>query len=487
MDIPAEWMKELSAQERTVLFLHEALYNLLDYLQSEYVYSKVDVAFVSEKGLVIYSHNNGFEVNQYLVDTDGEQHFTYSPGVENPDNHELLSGATKDDIYKIFRKWEAEEADEYPRTMLSKLEYLGQFDNQTKAYCVAIGYRDSIQNKEVIEYFFTELIKSIRHHINRKYMEHLSRINPIINASQISKEAAIKTLSERFYGNIRDLRGEELYETMCLLSCAPYEQKQNRGRIGILTLSSGKSKAFVKFENPIEICRDNVRIIRKLLELSDRRKTILIAQGGNIVGVHTINDHNGKYAGTGVLFRGNGKWDLFSDKVGSIIAFDSVTVKLANQALDQRVVDGFYYAGIEEYDETAIQNIVKYARKQSHGTTIIVSDDVIAESERLAEANRAIKIIPISVEENTILSLSAIDGAMIINTDGICHAIGAILDGVADKTGNIARGARFNSAITYVDYEAKLGHKVVAIIVSSDDTVDIYPDRTFNRSSLSNG
>lgn len=487
MDIPTRWMKELSAQERTVLYLYDALYDLLEYLQSEYIFSKVDVAFASEKGLVIYSHNNGFEVNQYLVSADGSQHFIYSPGVDNPGDEELLPDANKDDIYKIFRKWEEDELDEYPRTMLSKLEYIGRFDDNTKAYCVAIGFKDGVQNKEVIQYFFSELIRNLHSRLTRKHMEQLTEIKPIINAPKISREAAIRILADRFYGNDRDVRGEELYETMCLLSCAPYEQKQNRGRIGLFTPSTAKSKAFVQFENPIEICKQNVRVIRKLLELSDKRKTILIAQKGKIIGVYTTKDHNGKYAGTGVLFRGYGKWDLFSDKVGSIIVFDSVTVRLANQSLDQRVIEGFRLVEIKNYNETAILNIVKYARKQSHGTTIIVSEAAVKESERLAEANRAIKIHPIPVDETTILSLSAIDGAMIVDTDGVCHAIGAILDGVVEKPGNIARGARFNSAITYVDFEVEMGRKSVAIIVSSDDTVDIYPDKTFNREPVSNG
>ena len=487
LNIPENHMKELSAQERVVLYLGDTLHQLLDYLQSEYVFTKVDVALSSENGLVIYSHNNGYEVNQYLVDTEGNQHFIYSPGVENPNNAPLLHEATKEDVIRIFKKWQDDEEEEYPRTMLSKVEHVGKFDDKTKLYCVVIGFKDGVQNKEVIQYFFSELVENLRMRLTRKHMESLTELNPHINTSKISKGAAIRTLAERFYNNDRSIKGEELYETLCRLSCAPYEKNQNRGRIGILTPSTEKSKAYIRFEDPIEICNDNVRVIRKLLELSDRRKTILIAKDGKIIGVYSTSDNNGKYAGTGVLFRGYGKWDLFSDKVGSIIVFDSVTVKLANQSIDLRVREGFRKASIKKYNEDAILNIVKCARKQTHGTTIIVTGAAIAESERLAEANRAIRIKPITVDGKTIQSLSAIDGAMIIDTDGICYAIGAILDGVADKAGSIARGARYNSAITYVDHMMTGSNSAVAIIVSSDDTMDIYPDNSVYRDPVSNG
>ena len=480
-EIPAEGFKELSAQERTVLYLGDALHQLLDYLQSAYIFTKVDVAFASKNALVIYSYNNGYEVNQYLVDSSGVQHFIYSPGVNNSNMDGLFIEATKEDINKIFRKWEADEKDEYPRTMLSKVEYVGQFDENTKIYCVIIGFKNGVQNKEVIQYFFSELTNSLGVSISRENMEKLSEINPQINASKIAREAAVKILADRFYDNARDLRGEELYETLCLLSCAPYEKNQNRGRIGIFNPSIGKNKAFVKFENPINICKINSRVIRKLLELSDRRNTILVAENGEIIGVYSTN---GKYAGTGVLFRGYGKWDLFSDKVGSIIVFDSVMVKLANQALEQRVKDGFSIARIKKYDVAKILRIIKYAGKQLHGTTIIVTADAMQESIRLSKVNRAIRINPILVDEKTILSLSAIDGAMIIDTNGICYAIGAILDGVAEKSGNIARGARYNSAITYVDYESVKNNRSVAIIVSSDDTIDIYPKDRFLREPI---
>ena len=161
------------------------------------------------------------------------------------------------------------------------------------------------------------------------------------------------------------------------------------------------------------------------------------------------------------------------------MSFDSVMISLINQSLERRVKEGFRAAGITDYGEKKILEIVEQAKRQSHGTTIIVTDHAASECERLKKANRAVGIQPVTVDEKTILSLSAIDGAMIIDPQGICYAIGAILDGATVNEGTIARGARYNSAITYVDYwssglaEEKI--RAVAIIVSSDDTVDVYP------------
>ena len=69
--------------------------------------------------------------------------------------------------------------------------------------------------------------------------------------------------------------------------------------------------------------------------------------------------------------------------------------------------------------------------------------------------------------------MTAVDnGAVILDTHCMCHAIGVILDGLASSNGTSARGARYNSAIRYVD-----GHEgeCAAIIISEDGMVDLYP------------
>jgi hypothetical protein len=68
--------------------------------------------------------------------------------------------------------------------------------------------------------------------------------------------------------------------------------------------------------------------------------------------------------------------------------------------------------------------------------------------------------------------VTAIDGAVMIDPSATCYAIGVILDGVASQKGNAARGARYNSAIRYVDGRDGF----LAIVVSEDGSIDLIPD-----------
>ena len=75
-----------------------------------------------------------------------------------------------------------------------------------------------------------------------------------------------------------------------------------------------------------------------------------------------------------------------------------------------------------------------------------------------------------------ITRVTSIDGALLIDRSGICHAIGVILDGLASPKGTPSRGARFNSAIRYVESAKSANTEVLAIVVSEDGSVDVLPD-----------
>ena len=65
--------------------------------------------------------------------------------------------------------------------------------------------------------------------------------------------------------------------------------------------------------------------------------------------------------------------------------------------------------------------------------------------------------------------ITSIDGAVLIDTKGICYAIGVILDGTTSKTEDIPNGARHNSARRYKN----INNRSVIVIVSEDGYVTV--------------
>jgi hypothetical protein len=61
---------------------------------------------------------------------------------------------------------------------------------------------------------------------------------------------------------------------------------------------------------------------------------------------------------------------------------------------------------------------------------------------------------------------------MIADPDGVCHAVGVILDGNATPTCTPARGGRYNSAVRYVG-DGSTGRQ--ALVLSEDGTLDVVP------------
>jgi DNA integrity scanning protein DisA with diadenylate cyclase activity len=116
-------------------------------------------------------------------------------------------------------------------------------------------------------------------------------------------------------------------------------------------------------------------------------------------------------------------------------------------------------------------DLITEAIKQKHGTMVVVSTGAQTEAERLKTQSTTIE--PIRLTSRTMQMATAIDGAVLIDPDSICYAVGVILDGLASRKGTPSRGARYNSAIRYVESSK---YPCVAIVVSEDGTIDLVPD-----------
>ena len=118
-----------------------------------------------------------------------------------------------------------------------------------------------------------------------------------------------------------------------------------------------------------------------------------------------------------------------------------------------------------------LTDLVKEAEQETHGTMLLIAENAEAEAERLSP--QAMPLTPCELTPHLLKHLTPIDGAILLAPNGFCHAIGTILDGLATTKGDPGRGARFNSAVRYVETSKA---PCLAVVVSADGGVDLVPN-----------
>lgn len=147
--------------------------------------------------------------------------------------------------------------------------------------------------------------------------------------------------------------------------------------------------------------------------------------------------------------------------------------KLPQEAISQnRFIDNYsrLFPQTSSEQQNHIWQLFNLAIQQNHGSMIVIATDAVDEAKRLARQGTLVE--PILMTEELFYRVSGIDGTIILDPHGMCHAIGVILDGLANEQCTPSRGSRFNSGVRYVEANKK---RRLAIVVSYDKTVDIIP------------
>jgi DNA integrity scanning protein DisA with diadenylate cyclase activity len=122
-------------------------------------------------------------------------------------------------------------------------------------------------------------------------------------------------------------------------------------------------------------------------------------------------------------------------------------------------------------DHTKVERlweVVLEASRQPHGTLLVITTEALAEADRLKLQCTLIEPVPLTPLITRLVT--SIDGAVLLDPEGYCYSIGVILDGRASGRGDGTRGARYNSALRYVESSE---HPCIAIVVSEDGLVDV--------------
>ncbi|MES2790559.1 MAG: DNA integrity scanning protein DisA nucleotide-binding domain protein [Planctomycetota bacterium] len=262
-----------------------------------------------------------------------------------------------------------------------------------------------------------------------------------------------------------------LFERCNRIAALPYERGAPKGRALITRRDNPSIQSHIAFECPVQLT--NARAARKVLELASGSLSIHM-NSAEMWGLVEHSDYQSESEDLfEVVITGHHKWELRHNGKSMMHVRDSIpslpkpTFDCKKLSIDLRRI----FTDISQDSTSRLIELVVAAERQEHGTMLLISQDATNEAKRLE--NQATLIAPCHLTPNILEQLTSIDGAVLIDPDAVCHAIGVILDGMATSSGDSSRGARFNSAIRYTETR---GCRCLAIVISEDGGVDFVPN-----------
>ena len=357
--------------------------------------------------------------------------------------------------------------------------HMGVNDSDTEYLCYLVIETEDYINYQNLSSFYEAF--AIQYEETLVYDRHYSwpTVDVIIDNAVKDVYTGTNQVPKTDYFNL------PYFSTVTRLSSLLYEGSKCRSRI---IVEDGECPADITLKKTCTFSLQNLRAVRKLLEI-----------------VNKNDENNGeqallvrKYLKNGDLFEqyevvGIVNTDKYIDSPAFIIDDNLSWHFDYKQKTLLRYVKGRYIVRKNEdynknllkrkllqvFDEEKVDSlaeVIRAAWKQRHGTTILItSDSAKTDILRLCESNRGYEINDFELlsNDNYTMMLTSIDGAVAIDSDCHCFAIGVILDGKTIVAGNMARGARYNSAKNYIATLKSLNMKAIAVVISEDRTMDV--------------
>lgn len=392
----------------------------------------------------------------------------------------------------------------------------------------AISIADVIRRAKGVtgkKYNRTSLLHEIAHQAAYAFSRTLHRTNRGVDtidfrAETLIREAASTLMAQvswsvatvKLYWEGKEISGRasitwDLFDSISNVARQTYEGKESRGSIlftqpdmkgtqqwkaGAVSLSAGPSSRtggtfetevteetgkYVRFDVEDGIKHNQQDAIRKLLETA-QQPLALLSDGIQVFGLKSFpGDESGSRCiperFLHVLFRGGPNWELRKGEEPIMaVSHDQPRLpkpKIDKDALSNRISHVFG----DDADVEELWKLVDVAVDQPHGTMVVISENAVGEADRLDGESTPIQ--PQRLEPEYVMGMTAIDGALMVDPEGICTAIGVILDGRSDsRAAEASKGARHNAAYRYRKSMAEGpngGTRCLIIIVSEDGPI----------------
>lgn len=264
-----------------------------------------------------------------------------------------------------------------------------------------------------------------------------------------------------------------------MISITPYEGEECKGFLLI-----NDETPDVELHEPVRL--DEHKRIRKLLEISDGNLILLVKPLTLIAyGFKVKKNNKEKFNGIFIEFKSKFNWHCSIDNT-PIFHSDNSQIRLP--ITDAKDIDPMEIAiknvfknssKVTDRDIILLNKLVVTAKQQKKGTILVILEEQTAKDEALRLTQSCTRITPKKLNIQLLNRFSGIDGAIILDNKGVCHAIGVILDGEID-TRDPGRGARYNSSLRYFKTKENAKIPCLLVVVSEDGHISILPDELEN-------
>lgn len=345
--------------------------------------------------------------------------------------------------------------------------------------------------REVIEYVLLQLIDRAQKQGSLREL----------NTSEVVKKI-IEPFRKNWYlmGGYADyyLKQKNLpaAEQIIELSAACYEGSESQARIYFTSKNLETLSTLIQpLPEERTIKSDKCRMIRKLMELSKQNAVYLYARKNEdqefVVEelVQLKKEREGEQGEKKevetdlyIMFSGFLHWSVYQGKREEL-TYKNGKYEINCTGENEKYLDDIN--ALDSVDHVMLKKLVDILKEQKHGTAAIVSDfngNKEEEIQRLCAVNRAVRLgselkyrsdtsDSCGWDEEQLLSLTNVDGALFIDLKGNCFAFSVLVDGEAVIKGDVGRGSRYNSIANYVK---KQMHGIyIGIVVSEDKMINI--------------
>ncbi len=275
---------------------------------------------------------------------------------------------------------------------------------------------------------------------------------------------------KRFSALDIQLRGTlKLFDAINTIASYPYEQREGLGGMIVADRAHEGVETVIEYKLPMLV---NVhRRVRKVLEMCSGGLSIL-CDSRYVWGLGKFDDK--KYDPSQmdictIEFLGHHHWQM------SHLDKPLMDVRYGNPSLPRPPVDlAVVRAALAKHfgsepNVGILCDVINIAVKAHHGAVVVITKGAAGECDRLAGK---VGIKPFDFNAEALKGAISIDGAIMVDLQGVCHGVGLILDGTVGKKENPARGARYNAVLRYSNAHPES----LIVVVSEDGMFNIFPE-----------